>query len=221
MKKILCIVMVMVLSMSLMACGKNKDNNQGSTENTTEQDQPADEGNAGNEGGTGNEESAAGENNSSETVDVSMEDLKAAVVQVLGDDYWPNTDIDEEMLASAYGITSDMYDDYFGQIPMISTNVDTLIIVKAKEDKIEEVETALNEYRDLNVENGFQYPMNVGKVQASRIETLGNYVCFVQLGADTVNASEQGDEAVIAQCLEANEKAIDAIERTLRGESVR
>lgn len=221
MKKILCIVMVMVLSMSLMACGKNKDNNQGSTENTTEQDQPADEGNAGNEGGTGNEESAAGENNSSETADVSMEDLKAAVVQVLGDDYWPNTDIDEEMLASAYGITSDMYDDYFGQIPMISTNVDTLIIVKAKEDKIEEVETALNEYRDLNVENGFQYPMNVGKVQASRIETLGNYVCFVQLGADTVNASEQGDEAVIAQCLEANEKAIDAIERTLRGESVR
>ena len=56
-----------------------------------------------------------------------------------------------------------------------------------------------------------QYPMNVGKVQASRIETVGNYVMFVQLGGDTMQAAEEGDEAVVAMCQEINDKAVEAI----------
>ena len=58
-----------------------------------------------------------------------------------------------------------------------------------------------------------QYPMNVGKVQASRIETIGSYVIFVQLGGDVQDALEEGDEAVVAQCQEVNDQVIE----TLRG----
>lgn len=148
-------------------------------------------------------------------VGVSLADVKTAVADALGEDYWPDTDISADMLKDIYGISDDMYEEYYAQMPMISTNVDTIIIVKAKEDKISAVEDALNAYREVMINDTMQYPMNVGKIQASRIETFGQYVCFVQLGADTMEASEISDEAVIEQCQQDNELVLEVIENTL------
>lgn len=169
---------------------------------------------AGGQGTTGNGDTngTQGEGSFGE---VSMENLKAAVVEVLGENYWPNTAIEAEMLADIYGITEEMYEEYLAETPMISTNVDTLIIVKAKEGQVEAVETALNAYREKIVNDTMQYPMNLGKIQASRIESFENYVCFVQLGADVMDAMDQGDDVVIAKCEEENEKALDAIRTAL------
>ena len=50
---------------------------------------------------------------------------------------------------------------------------------------------------------------------ASRIEIIDNYICFVQLGADTAAAAQEGDEKVVAQCQSENERAVDMIERTI------
>lgn len=143
--------------------------------------------------------------------EVSMQDLRDAVIEVIGENYWPDTMLEEEMFANIYGVTSDMYEEYLAETPMIGTNVDTLIIVKAKEGQVGAVEDALNAYRDNLVNDTMQYPMNVGKIQASRIETFDNYVCFVQLGADTTELMEQGDDVVIEKCQEENEKALGAI----------
>ena len=184
MKKAVILLMVLLSSAMLAACGKKDNNTSGSS---------------GNDG-----DAAFGE--------ASMEDLKAAVVDVLGENYWPNMAMEEEMFSQIYGVTSDMYEEYFAETPMISTNVDTLIIVKAKEGKVSAVEDALNAYRDNLVNDTMQYPMNISKIQSSRIETFGNYVCFVQLGADVMDAEE---EAAILQCQEENEKAIDAIRAAL------
>lgn len=177
----------------------------------------------GNQGETGNQNGTNGQgttgnggiNGEGSFGEVSMENLKAAVVEVLGENYWPNTAIEAEMLADIYGITEEMYEEYLAETPMISTNVDTLIIVKAKEGQAEAVETALNAYREKIVKDTMQYPMNLGKIQASRIESFENYVCFVQLGADVMDAMDQGDDAVIAKCEEENEKALDAIRTAL------
>lgn len=200
--------MTALLAAGLVACGKsNKDNGTGSQieenqqGNTEDNNAPVDTGNK--------------QDNASANTNVSMEDLKNAVVEVLGENYWPNAVMEAQMLEDMYGISEDMYDEYLGETPMISVNVDTLLIIKAKEDQVQAVEEALNAYRDNEIENGLQYPMNVGKVQASRIETFGNYVCFVQLGADTTEVAEQGDEAVIEHCQQENEKALDAIEKAL------
>ena len=115
-------------------------------------------------------------------------------------------------IGAAYAASpAEMYDDVFAETPMIGTHVDTLLIVKAKEGQVEAVENALNAHRESEIANSMQYPMNVGKVQASRVERIGNYICFVQLGADTMTASESGDEAVIAHCQEANELVIEII----------
>lgn len=145
-----------------------------------------------------------------------MEAVKAAVVETLGESYWPNMAIMPDMLEEAFGITGDMYDDYMAEMPMIGTNVDTLLIIRAKDDKVKEVEEALNAYRDKMVNDTMQYPMNRGKIQASRIERIGNYVCFVQLGADTMAAMESGDEAVVLHCQEQNELVIEVISQKLQ-----
>lgn len=147
---------------------------------------------------------------------VEMATIKDAIVEELGEDYWPNMPLDSDMLEGFIGVTPDMYEDFLAEIPMISTNVDTLIVVRAKSDQVDAVEKALNDYRDANVSNTMQYPQNLGKIQASKVERLGDYVVFVQLGADVMDVLDQGDEAVIVHCQEANDKVIEIIKETIR-----
>ena len=202
MKRFIGVLLATVMAFSLVACGK--DTNEGNADSSvTEQDTA-----------TG-DETTQDETQTEYGVGVSLADVKAALVETLGENYWPNTEIPAEFLNDIYGISADMYEEYYAEMPMISTNVDTVIIVKAKADQVTAVEDALNAYREVMVNDTMQYPMNVGKIQASRIETFGQYVCFVQLGADTMEAAEIGDDAVIEQCQEANELALEVIQNTL------
>ena len=195
MKKATTFLSMIALCMVLGACGSdNKESNGGSSSVEPSQVESS-------------EESIA--------TDVPVSEIKQAVVDALGENYWPQMEIPAEILEGTYGVKADMYDEVLAEMPMMMTNVDTLIVVKAKEDKVEEVEAALNAYREILVNDTMQYPMNLGKIQASRIEVIGNYVCFVQLGADTMAALEKGDEAVIKQCLEQNELAIEVIRNTV------
>ena len=144
-----------------------------------------------------------------------MEGVKAAVVDAIGDNYFPDMALMPDMLEMQFGITADMYDDYFAEMPMISANVDTLLIIRAKDDKVKEVEDALEAYRDAQINDALQYPKNIGVVQASRIERIGNYVCFAQLGGDIMDIMDNGDEAVISHCQELNELVIEIISQNI------
>ncbi len=146
--------------------------------------------------------------------DVSPQTLVEAVASELGDDYWANAELSPEFLDDWYGIPDDMYEEYYGQTPMISANVDALIVVKAEEGKLTDVQDAFDTYRESMVQDTFQYPINIPKIQASEIRTFGNYVCFVQLGAD-MNGIEDDDEAAIKACQEMNGRALSVIEKEL------
>ena len=50
---------------------------------------------------------------------------------------------------------------------------------------------------------------------ASRIETIQNYVCYVQLGADITALADLGEEKMIAHCQQENERALDMIEKKI------
>lgn len=201
------------LAVSMTACGGKQGNGETSAaENTTVSSTETNQ-------STQDGETADSTQNGAQTADADvttvLQNAKKAVTNVLGEDYWPDSEIPAEMLNDTYGVSADLYDAYLGESPMISVNVDTLLIIHAKNGKVEEVENALNTYRDHLVNDTMQYPMNLGKIQASRIERVGDYVCFVQLGADTSAAEEQGDEAVITHCQEQNELALEAIRQTL------
>lgn len=222
-----------VMAMSLAACGngdKTGESQNGTSGSQTESDALAGNqtgsgagdqasGGAGDQpgssSGAGNAEqssSAAGNgHNYEEGWTEEMEGIKAAILEQAGDNYFPDMALLPDMLEAQFGITADMYDDYFAEMPMISANVDTLLIIKAKDGKVEDVEAALEAYRDVQINGAMQYPKNIGVVQGSRIETIGNYVCFSQLGGDTMDLMESGDEAVIVHCQELNDLVIGII----------
>ena len=145
--------------------------------------------------------------------DVSAKVLVEAVASELGDEYWADMELAPEYLEDWYGISADLYEEYYGQTPMISANVDALIVVNAAEDKKEKVEEALRAYRDKLVNDTMQYPSNIPKIQASMIETYGNYVCFVQLGGSMNN--QEDEEEAMKVCMEANEQALSIIKKEL------
>lgn len=153
--------------------------------------------------------------------DLTVAEVEAAVAEALGDNYWANTAL--ESIADL-GITEDMYTEYLYKLPMISVNIDTLIIVKAAEGKVADVEAKLNEFRDNNINDTMQYPMNLAKVQCSQVVSVGNYVAFVQLGADTGNdaiaAAGNVSEDEMAKLemdaiTEQNDQAVAAITQAL------
>lgn len=204
-KKLACMLLMGTLALSMAACGNGQDENTGAaTETGVESTE-----------GTVESTGTSVESTEAENAGTPLQNAKKAVTDALGDDYWPDSEIPEEMLNETYGVSADLYDAYLGECPMISVNVDTLLIIHAKDGKVEDVENALNAYRNSLVNDTMQYPMNLGKIQASRVERIGDYVCFVQLGADTSSVEEQGDEAVITYCQEQNELALEAIRQTL------
>lgn len=234
-KKTIALLCAALLAVSATACGGNGKDGSSDAESSTGQES----------GGESSEESVPSESmgTPSESVETSsesaetpsdgagaegdgtdgieegwsqeMEQLKAAAVEAAEGGYWPDMALQPDMLEMSFGISADMYEDYMAEMPMMSAHVDTLLIIRAKDDKVEAVREALEAYREAKVSDTMQYPMNLGKIQASRVETIGSYVMFVQLGGDTTQAEEEGEEAVVALCQERNDKVIEAVRAKL------
>lgn len=238
MKKIGIYLCAGILALGLTACGRDAQGNEG-FQNTQQTDSSGAQKEGGDsQGGTAGgsletggadreqqENSGADDgqqaNGSQGVADVSegwsqeMEKLKSAAAEALGENYWPDMAVDPELLEMLFRVTPDMYEDYMGEMPMMSAHVDKLVIVKAKEGKVDEVREALEAYRDAQIADTMQYPMNLGKIQASRVEVVGSYVIFAMLGGDDTEAQADGEEAQIAYCQEVNDLVIDTIKGEL------
>lgn len=144
-----------------------------------------------------------------------MDELKDAVVNILGENYWPDTLLTAEELAERTGISNNMYDDFMAEYQHTEAGIDMMILVKAKEGEVETIERYLNEYRDLLLKIYEQQPLNEAKVFASRIETIDQYVCYIQLGANIADLEQQGADEMIAYCQQENERALDILEKKI------
>ena len=214
MKKLSVMLLIMTMSISMIACGNNDANQESSTPGTQESvvEESTQETTEESQTEESSEEMLPEDEMGGETVmSEEMTGIRQAVVDAIGENYFPQMQIPAEYL-EGFGLTADMYEEFFGEMPMISTNVDTLIVIKAKEGQVEAVEGVLNAYRENLVNDTMQYPMNLGKIQASEVKTIGNLVCFVQLGGDVMDALEKGDEEVIKHCQAQNAIAIEALE---------
>lgn len=142
-----------------------------------------------------------------------MDDLKNAVVEILGENYWPDTLLSTEELAERTGISENMYDDYLAEYQRTEAGIDMMILIKAREGEIEIIEKYLNDYRETLLKIYEQQPQNKAKVFASRIEIIDSYICYIQLGADISSLESKGNDAMINHCQEDNERALDIIEK--------
>lgn len=196
-KKLTSIVVIGVMCVALAACGKKEQGNNAVIipENESNSQQQTDDG------------ATSGVVQVNYKNDVSTADIEAAVSQALGENYLPDVALET---MEGLGITADMYDEFIYKVPMISANVDTLIVVKAKEDKVADVEAKLNEFRDNNINDLMQYPMNLTKIQCSQVASIGNYVIFVQLGGSL--GMDATDAAIAASDKELTDDELAQIE---------
>ena len=146
-----------------------------------------------------------------------MDEYKDAVVDILGENYWPDTMLTSEELAERTGISDDMYESFLAEYQHTEAGIDMMILIKAKDGQTESVENYLNEYREVLLKIYEQQPQNKAKVFASRIETINNYVCYVQLGADIASLENKGEDEMISYCQQENERALDIIEKRILG----
>lgn len=145
----------------------------------------------------------------------TLSELEKEVKDLLGDNYWPEVNLSKAELEKLTGITEDMYVDFLAERQALDAHIDTLIIIHAKEDYVGAIEQAMETYRNALIEQNKNYPQNLSKARASRIETINDYICFVQLGADTTSLADKGQEAVMTHCLEENEKALYVLEQAI------
>ena len=69
----------------------------------------------------------------------------------------------------------------------------------------------LNDLRDYQINDAFQYPANMVKVQASEVVRHGDYVFFVLLGEIPFEAEEQGDDAILEAAKKGVKIGVDTI----------
>lgn len=118
-----------------------------------------------------------------ETLNVSIKNIHEAVKKELGDNYFPDRDIEAAELEEFMNIDVENAEEFIAQSPMITMNVDTFIAIKAKDGMADDVEEDLIEYREFLNTDAFMYPMNLAKVAASEVVRHGDYVFFIMLGA--------------------------------------
>lgn len=184
MKKISAIIITMALIAStLTACsGGNGDDNGTTTTPASVSDST--ENTSGNGEGT----------NAPAASDVDVTKILDTIKEAYGDDYLPNMPVEQEYLVSVMGLEEGSFTDFAGELPMISAHADMAVIVKAAEGKAADVKAKLEAYRTMLIEDSFQYPMNLAKINASKVLENGDYLGFIILGAFGDEEEEDEDK---------------------------
>lgn len=139
-----------------------------------------------------------------------LQEAHEAVKNAYGEDYIPTMPIEEQMLSEIYGVNLEDVEEFIAEGPMISVHIDTFIGIRAKEGKADEVEKALNEYREKLINESFQYPMNLPKLNASTVYKTGNHVFFIMLGKMN-EATDVSEQEALDFAKAENQRGIDAI----------
>lgn len=191
MKKIICMMTVAAMILAAVAgCSNDGGSAGGSTTPSGTVSEAATDG-AGTEAANTSADTAAPDDGGEDS-EGTVGKIADKIIAAYGDNYLPNMDIPDEMLQSLVGLEADSYTEIFAQQPMISAHPDILIIAKAASGKTDEVKSKLEKYQDYLINESMQYPMNVAKVNASKIVANGDYVAFILLGA--INENEDSSE---------------------------
>lgn len=162
-------------------------------------------------------ETTQAETAQTEVVEIDLQSVLTAVKEAYGENYIPSMDFDAQMLSDFFGISEDMYEEFFAQGPMISAHIDTFIGVKAAEGQVDAVVDALEAYKTMQQDATMQYPSNMPKAMTAEVVTYDDYVFFVMLGTPSTEAEEAGEEEALESAKESNQIALDAIADCFEG----
>lgn len=141
----------------------------------------------------------------------SVSEMAALIKSSMSFDYYPDMEADPEVLETIFGLTADMYDDYFCEMPAISVQSDTLLIVKPADGKKDAVLSALQSHLDYEQNEAMQYPVNAVQAKATEVYEADGYIYYLALFGDVSNA-ESDDNQLLSLCQDRTkeiEKIID------------
>ncbi|MBC8558588.1 DUF4358 domain-containing protein [Fumia xinanensis] len=143
--------------------------------------------NSSNESGSSNESSGGGAVSSA-----TSSEIFDAINSVFAEKYpdagavIPNMpqDVDDTILKDKFGIDVNDVEDYKGQIAGMMTNCDMLLIVKAKDGKIDSVRASLESAKEAQTEQFASYGVmgNIERTAAAKVVTNGNYAALIMVG---------------------------------------
>lgn len=188
--------------------------------------------------GSSNEETTENDTNTNQNIEQNVEDNKEEIAfelpehyQGIDEDiakafvsvqnmvdflYVPNMPLDADMLEGFYGITSELYTDFYGEVPMMSNQSDQLIIFKT-EGTSEELISALTEYLDTQRANQSQYPSTLDKLEVAVIGVSGDFVYLNMLSSYPENEADFDQTAIMEFYTTTIDVVSDEIERVLAG----
>lgn len=196
MKKILAVLLAALMASAVMvSCG---DNN-------------------GNSGSPSSVSSEAQNTISSATSEEVYDAINAAFAEKYPDAGMviPNApmEVDEATLNDKFGITTDMVEDYKGEMAGMMTNCDMLLVVKVKEGKMEDVKAALEKAKDDQTAQFEWYAVmgNAERTAAAKVVENGNFAALIMVGIMDIGSDEAPDFTSDVQLAEDTfNKTVDA-----------
>ena len=154
-------------------------------------------GNAGN--GSSGSSSVSSEAGTNKESTATAEEVFDAINKAFADKYGANDPgitgainnmpaaVDDQLLEVQLGISPDLYESYKGEIAGMMTNCDMLIVVKAKEGKVEDVKAALEAAKKAQAAQFENYPVmaNDVRIEDSKVVENGRYVALLMVGVLT------------------------------------
>ncbi|MBE6730858.1 MAG: DUF4358 domain-containing protein [Ruminococcaceae bacterium] len=126
----------------------------------------------------------------SEAQNRNLDEIAAALKEEYGNDYLPDTVISNSEIEEMTGITSDMYEDIYGEKSAMSMHPDIFIAVKAKNNKKDEVKKLLEKYKE-TMASDKNYEAAGERINNAQVMEQDNYVFLYLLGksdfGDTVS----------------------------------
>ena len=139
----------------------------------------------------------------------SVKKIRKAITDLLGENYLANMSLTKDEIKERFGLQPSWYTDVIAEIPMMTAHVDTLVIAKAKNNNTKKkIKKQLTDYRNILINDTLQYPMNLLKIQASKVYVKNDYVFFLLLGHVDSSSEETSTEEQIIEEYKAEIKKI-------------
>lgn len=127
---------------------------------------------------------------------VTLQSMVDSITETYG--FTMPSPLDDTILKDLLGIDPGDVEEYAGYVTMVNLSANNLIAVKAKPDKLETVQKALQARKDFEVESFRQYlPDQYAMSEAGKVFTVGDYCFLVIMGrmdedpASEISAIEQ------------------------------
>ena len=113
-------------------------------------------------------------------VELNLQELNTSISAMAPFDEMPTMEIDQQTLETMYEITADDYEEAVGKMPMMNIQASMYLVIKAKDGKVEDVKSKVENYAAKQEEIWSTYlPEQYELVKARKLNVVGDYVYLI------------------------------------------